>query len=323
MELLKFKELYERNNLHYEFEQARDLLLMLENEFQDIDLVDEVRIDEIIVYLVKKKLNLVENFIVLMRYYRVIGNNNIYIHLTRYTGMLDVVETILKRTKRIVEKSSYEQIIKGYQLAFLGMSPSQLPHAIDELMKRLDENLNDDLVKKVLTGNNHNLSEKSQLREKIEYENAPNLKTYLKQRHERKVKELESHLLDQTPWFEQTITEEVVDFVKNNQEVLSAKLEGDKLFITKIPYDTVSYLNATDEITRKYFGCHCPFAREAIKNGEPKLDERFCYCSAGFAKFPFEIILNQKLPIKVLKSILAGDDICRFEIDLNGVEYKK
>jgi hypothetical protein len=312
MELLKFKELYERNNLHYEYEQAKNLLLMLENEFQDIDLVDEVRIDEFIAYLVSKKMNLVENFIVLMRYYRVIGNNDIYIHLTRYTGMLDVVETILKRAKSMVEKSSYEQIIKDYKLPFLGMSPSQLPGAIDELMKRLDENLNDDLVKKVLTGNNHNLSEKSQLREKIEYE-----------RHERKVKELESHLLDKTPWFEQTITEEVVDFVRSNQEVLSAKLENDKLYITKIPYDTVSYLNATDEITRKYFGCHCPFAREAIKNGELKLDERFCYCSAGFAKFPFEIILNQKLPIKVLKSILAGDDICRFEIDLRAIEYKK
>ncbi len=323
MEVLKFKNLYERNNLGAELPVAFKFLENLENEFINIDDIDEERLDEIIEYLVNKRANTIENFIILMRYYKVIEKNNLYIHLTRYTGMLDVVDNILKRLKATVEKQTYELVIDGYQLPFLGVAPKDLPYYIDDFMKRLDDNLNDDLVKKVLTGNNHDVSEKTQLREKIEYENSLNLKTYLQERHARKVKELEEHRLLNKVWFEQTITEEVVDFVRSNQEVLSASLVNEKLYITKIPYDTVNYLSATDEITRKYFGCHCPFAREAIRSGEPKLDYRFCYCSAGFAKFPFEVILGTKLPIKTLETILSGSDICRFEIDLHNIEYKK
>lgn len=323
MDLEKLRHLYEKNNLHYEYEVAKAFLLELEKQFIGIDSVDESRLDEIIAYLVENKLNTIENFLIMMRYYKVIGKNDIYIHLTRYTGMLDVVETILKRAKTLVEDTTYKRIVMGFELPYLGMSPSDLPRCIDELMYRLDENLNDELVKKVLTGNNHNLSEKSQLREKIEYEHAESLKKYLEERHQRKVKELEFHLENKTPWFEQTITQEVIDYVKANQEILSAKLEGEKLYITKIPYDTLNYLNADDMVRKRYYGCHCPFARETIKSGSIKLDERFCYCSAGFAKFPFEVILNTKLPIKVLKSILAGDEICRFEIDLGGVNYNK
>lgn len=40
------------------------------------------------------------------------------------------------------------------------------------------------------------------------------------------------------------------------------------------------------------------------------------YCSAGFAKFPFEVILEKELSVKVLSSALDGDGLCRFEIDL-------
>lgn len=317
-----FKDLYFRNNLMSEFDDAWKLLEELSKMFGDLDDIDEVNLDLAIQYLVKINKNSIENFIILMRYFKVVKRNDLYIHLTRYTGMLDVVDNIVKRIKNTVNEETYKDILKGYVMPKLGMSPKDLPKRIEDLMTRLDKNLTDDLVKYVLTGNNHDVSEKSQLREKIEYEAAVDFKTYLKERHERKVKELTECLNEGKVWFEQTITEEVIEHVKSNQEVLSAVLENEKLYITKIPYDTVSYLAATDEVTRKYMGCHCPFAREAIKEGK-KLDERFCYCSAGFAKFPFEVILGQDLRIKTLETILGGSDKCRFEIDLKGVDYKR
>jgi hypothetical protein len=317
-----FKDLYFRNNLMSEYDDAWKLLEELNGEFSDLDDFDEDVLDKAIKRLVESKRSTIENFVILMRYFKVAKRNDLYIHLTRYTGMLDVVDNIIKRIKNTVNEETYKDVIKGYVMPKLGMSPKELPGRIEDLMKRLDANLTDDLVKYVLTGNNHDVSEKSQLREKIEYEAAVDFKTYLKERHDRKVKELTECLTEGKVWFEQTITEDVIEHVKSNQEVLSAVLENDKLYITKIPYDTVSYLAATDEVTRKYMGCHCPFAREAIKEGN-KLDERFCYCSAGFAKFPFEVILGQDLKIKTLETILGGSDICRFEIDLKGIDYKR
>ncbi len=323
MQKQKFSDLYLRNNLFDELDRAIILLEDLENQFYDIDEISENILDSIISYLVKKNLNSLENFIILMRYYKTISRNDLFIHLTRYTGMLDVIENILKRLKSSVENAIFDKITEGYATPFLGVSPYELPNYADDLMQRLSNNLDEDLVEKVLTGNNHSLSEASQLPEKIEYENSESLEQYLEARHKRKVEELTKHYQENKVWFEQTITKEVIDFVASNQEVLSAKLIDNKLYITKIPYDTLAYLNANDTISKKYFGCHCPFAREAIKSGKPKLSEKFCYCSAGFAKFPFEVILGQKLAIKCLETILGDSEICRFEIDLKDVTYKK
>jgi hypothetical protein len=323
MEYQKLKNLYDKNNLSHDFPVAEKFLKNIETYFQNIDKINSDELDKIIKFLVDNNLSTIDNFIILMRYFKVITNNDLFIHLTRYTGMLDVTDNIVKRLKSLVRKEIFEEIMKDYSFPYLGVSLYELPNYIEDLMNRLNKNLDDQTLKKVLTGNNHDIPEKSQLREKIEYEHSNNLEEYLKNRHTRKVKELEEHLILNKVWFEQKITQEVVDLVKENQEILSAKLLNNKLYMTKIPYDTVNYLAAYDEIERKYYACHCPFAREAIKAGLPKIDSRFCYCSAGFEKFPFEVILGTKLEVKVLESALEGSDICRFEIDLSNVEYKK
>jgi hypothetical protein len=69
--------------------------------------------------------------------------------------------------------------------------------------------------------------------------------------------------------------------------------------------------------------CHCPFAREAILGNDVKIDSKWCYCSAGFTKLPFDVVLDQDLQIKCLNSALAGDPICRFAISLLDIPYKK
>ena len=191
------------------------------------------------------------------------------------------------------------------------------------LVELLEKNLEKEEVNRVLAGNNHGIPEKSLLPEKIEYENYPTLKDYLEARHERKVKELEEFYTKDKVWFEQIITQEVIDFVKSNQEILSARLEDDLLYITKIPYDAVSYLDSSEDLMKKYFACHCPFAREAIKEGRKDLSKRFCYCSAGFAKYPFEVILGQDLEVKVIETVLGEGKLCKFVIDLKNINYKR
>ena len=109
-----FKDLYFRNNLMSEFDDAWKLLEELSKMFDDLDDIDEVNLDLAIQYLVKINKNSIENFIILMRYFKVIKRNDLYIHLTRYTGMLDVVDNIVKRIKNTVNDETYKDILKGY-----------------------------------------------------------------------------------------------------------------------------------------------------------------------------------------------------------------
>lgn len=325
MKLLLFEELYRRNNIaEAELTNAIDFLGLVNDHIEtDLDDLSESNLDDIILWLVEEERSEVPNFVILMRYFRLIDRKDLFIHLTKYTGMLGVMDNIIKRLVGLKGQETADEILGDFKVPYLGVHPEQLPVYVNQLMELLDGNLLPEQTEQVLAGNNHSVPRETQLPEKVEYENSQSLKTYLAERHARKVQELEQHLKENKVWYEQIITQEVVDFVKGNQEVLSGVLQDDKIYVTKIPYDTLAYLNETSDIMKKYYGCHCPFAREAIKAGNLDISGRFCYCSAGFAKFPFEVIFDQKLKVKVLESILMGSNICRFEIDLTGIEYKK
>ena len=325
MKLHLLRELYTKNKLpESDLYEALEMIISLNSQIElDLDTINQDILDVLVKYLVKNNLNTVKNFVILMRYYYVTDRKDLYIHLTKYTGMLGVMENIIKRLENLKGKVAADLILNGFKPPYLGVHPKDLPSYAKQITELLEASLDTDEVETVLAGNNHSVSREAQLPEKVAYENSESFSSYLKERHDRKVNELKRHLQENKVWFEQIITQEVVDFVASNQEVLSGVIRDNKLHITKIPYDTVNYLNARNDNDKLYYGCHCPFAREAILSGKTEVPGRFCYCSAGFAKFPFEVILDQKLKIKVKESILMGDDLCKFEIDLQEVDYKK
>jgi hypothetical protein len=91
---------------------------------------------------------------------------------------------------------------------------------------------------------------------------------------------------------------------------------GNVLYVTKIPYRTREYLAATDALQKRYLYCHCPWARESLRQPDGPVPAILCRCSAGFHKKPWEIIFEQHLEADVLESVLLGDERCRFAIHL-------
>ena len=58
--------------------------------------------------------------------------------------------------------------------------------------------------------------------------------------------------------------------------------------------------------------CYCPLVNEDIQGASKTL----CYCTLGNLKHKFKLGLDQEVEIDMLKSILSGDDECRFHIKL-------
>ena len=60
--------------------------------------------------------------------------------------------------------------------------------------------------------------------------------------------------------------------------------------------------------------CGCPFVRAGVI----KPSKTFCYCSRGWVKSVFELILEKPAEVELKKAIGKGDEVCQFIIQ--GIE---
>lgn len=262
--------------------------------------------------LIEEDRNTKDNLLAMARYFYVIANHEIYIYFTSLFGSVGVIPQICQRIERLHGEDAFDELDE----VPLGLDRGEMPAYTERFMDRLNETFSKDELPAILAGNNHQIPRETMLAEKEMYEKAPSLDVYLKERHLRKVAELTDHMNEGRIWFEQMITQPVVNHVAADQEILSAVREGDSLYVTKIPFNTEGYLNAEDDDVKRYHLCHCPFVREMLREGKSTVDPNWCYCSAGFAKFPFEVIFDQELDVQLLETPLRGDMRCRFRIQL-------
>lgn len=282
--------------------------------------LDDAPINSVKAYLaevITSNENKPTRLLALARYYFAVDKHDVYIYFTKLFGGYGVMDNIKKRLEWYTDKEVLKKIFNGLDEPVLGSPPEVFPSFTATFMKQLKKYVSPEMYRQVLAGNNHGIPEEAMQAEKKLYEEAASLDEYLKGRHDRNVAEIQQYCDEKKIWFEQEITQEVVDYVKSNQEILSAIRNGDKLYITKIPFDGINYLATDDPVLRSYYACHCPFAREHILDeNKENVDAEWCYCSAGYAKFPYEVILGQELKVELLQSVLKSDPICRFAITL-------
>jgi hypothetical protein len=151
---------------------------------------------------------------------------------------------------------------------------------------------------------------------KERFEKAVSIDEYLKDEHKRLIKEQENCMKAGQTWYEQEITPEVLQFVKNNQEINTGLRKGDKIYKIKIPYAPKQFFKEKDPIKRKYYACHCQLVRTAFRNGKPNIPPTFCYCSAGYEKLHFDVIFGEPVEVELLETLLKGDPRCRFAIKI-------
>jgi hypothetical protein len=92
---------------------------------------------------------------------------------------------------------------------------------------------------------------------------------------------------------------------------------GHTVTATKIPKSGFleEYLTEDDPARRRRLYCHCPRVRDALKSSAT-VSPTYCYCGAGFSKGIWEEILQEPVEVELLKSVLQGDEVCRFAVHL-------
>jgi len=253
----------------------------------------------------------------LARYCYVSQRNDLYIYFTALFGGRPIFPSIAARLEELAGAQIKDSVFAGLDLPPLGAPPEQYVPLTAILMERLRASLPPDMVRQVLAYNHHGIPASSFDRHKHWFRELQSLDAFLKKVHDEAVADLEEHARSGEIWFEQAITPEVVEFVRANQEILSAIHDGDRLYITKIPYATPEFLQERDPRRKRHYACHCPLARESILMSDLEIPPDWCYCSGGFQKLMFDVVFAQDHDVELLESVLRGDMRCRFAIKIS------
>lgn len=265
--------------------------------------------------LIQEGQNTYDNLVTVARYGRFTGNDEIYIAILELLDGEEAQPNLYKKVAETFGESIRDKIFSGIGVAPLGIPTPEKPRYVQPVIERLVEKVGQDEVEKLLSTCLRDLPDKYYRGDRRKYLKARDINEYLEKKHQSFVRWIRKCQREGELFFAQEITDEVVAYVKANPEIESGVREGNILYVSKIPYNTKAYLVESDSIMKRYYACHCPWAREAIKSGE-RVAPIFCNCSAGFHKKPWEVIFDQTLQVEVLESILKGDFRCRFAIHL-------
>ncbi len=250
------------------------------------------------------------------RYFIFIKNNEAAKKLLAYLSASEVMPNLKERIYEVLDQKLADKVLEGISFPKSFSPIEKYPEVTAKIVQSLEKNLGSHKAKEVLTCNVHKIPTSAFSKEREYFLAATSLQDWLDGFHNRKVEEISKHAKDKTLWFEQEITDEVVEFVKNNPEILGAVIEDGYLYATKIPYNIIKYLSVKTDFEKRKYACHCPVAASSIKEEKSGVPLLWCYCSAGFEKLLFDTVFGVDVKVEVIESVLAGDLRCRFKIEI-------
>lgn len=189
-----------------------------------------------------------------------------------------------KNLDRVLGEKTRNEIMKDRKKLFsLEASKDDRIQWLKETLNRIDKVTNDDEKYEILSCCAHEFSQK-----RIDF-----LKSIYQKNKD--IDDVIEEMVKDYAWYENPVR------------------KGNKIYVSKIPVNPEGYEKAETIEEKKKNYCHCKFINGNLdKNVSPT----FCNCGTGWYRQYWEGILDKPVRIKILKSLLKGDDNCQFEIEI-------
>ena len=263
--------------------------------------------------LIAERRNTLENFSILCDYTDWLGHRKLYVALLEVMDCHNALEVLADEIEERHGREVRDRIF-GEALPPLGADEKERCAYTRTIMERMAQQITPREARAAWFQVQHGIPaevwRKSDAADKEKYRQCGNIDEFLDlKRRERDA--LLTRLRDEDKlWYTVEINDEVLEFIQSDPEMEGGRREGDKVYITKVPYNAVRYLQETDPKMKRYYACHCPLVREAILRDQP-VSPDVCYCSLGHASH-YLAGLDQELEGEVLESAVKGDIRCRF-----------
>jgi hypothetical protein len=263
--------------------------------------------------LIAEGRNTLENFSSVRDYTSWLGHRMLYVALVELMDCHNALEILADEIESRHGRELRDRIFSE-ALPSLGANEKERCACTRTIMEKMAQQLTTEETRNAWFQVQHGIPaefwRKSDMADKEKYQQCRNIDEFLDlKRRERDT--LLTRLRDEDKlWYTIEINNEVLEFIKSDPEMEVGRREGNRVYITKVPYNAIRYLHETDAKMKRYYACHCPLVREAILKDQP-ISSDVCDCSLGYASH-YLAGLNRELKGEVLESAIKGDTRCRF-----------
>jgi len=268
------------------------------------------------VFLIEEGINTQANFYALARYGRFLGNNEVYVAVVDLLDGAEAMDSLYEKAGQVLGEQKRDKVFEGVKLPPLGLPNDEKVKVTQVVMERLESLAAPQECDEILSDSLRHLEDAWFRDEKQLYLDCQNLDEFLDKNAQNFIAQLERLKDEGQLFFTQEITDKVIEYVRSQPMIARGVREGNILYEVKIPHMTKEYLAETDEQMKRYYYCHCPWVKEALKSGDARISPTFCSCSAGFHKKRWEVIFGQPLRAEIVESVLKGDKWCKIAIHL-------
>ena len=214
-----------------------------------------------------------------------------------------------------LDKAFWEELTEGLELPDIDTESRRQCRNMYQFMARLERMAEKEAVKKILYRVRHGVHPSKSAWAREEFLALRDLDSFLNKHLQSELEHFIELNREKKDFYGQEITDDVLDFIKDNPAMLAPVRKGNKLHCMAFPCNMDEYLHAADEKMKRYHACHCPFAKASILS-EKGVPAALCNCSLGHVMNFTEAFLGRALEGRVVCSVLNGDLTCEYEIDI-------
>jgi hypothetical protein len=266
--------------------------------------------------LIESNEDTLANYYALAWYGRFIGNDDIYVGVVELLDGAEALGNLYNKAEEVLGAARRDSVFEGVEIPSMGMPNQERVGLTEIIMNRLIEVADPDECDKILSDSLRDLEDAWYQDEKKLFDDSRDIDDFLDKNAQNFIALLEKIRDEGSLFFTQKITDEVLEYVRNEPLIARGVKEGNVFYEVKIPHMTVEFLEETDPQMKRYYYCHCPWVKESLKEGKPNIPATFCSCSAGFHKKRWEVFFDQPLRAEIIESVLKGDDRCKIAIHL-------
>ncbi|MFC2108013.1 hypothetical protein ACFLS5_00955 [Candidatus Bipolaricaulota bacterium] len=266
--------------------------------------------------LIERELNEQNRFVGVYHYAGMIKDYDLQVRVLELLDGFEILGNLHQKIGEDLGEETKAAIFEGVSLPALGTIPLEWTRVNAVVFPRLQEVADPDTVKRILRSGLRDLSDERYLPIKERYDGFADIDAFLEDRGKRHLDNLIKQRDEGTPYFNQFIDNDVIEFVRSTPEIGRGVRRGNTIIEIKIPHQSIEYLAATEVDMKQYHVCHCPVVKESMLRDDLTISPAFCDFCPSFNAKPWEVIFGQKLQYEVLESGLRGGIWCKFAIHL-------